>query len=235
MSKDEPSGRNVSNVGLGNHAAGEQANYQVVSDQQVHIRAHDGGTVNIITVRSNENLLETFPGLVLISVFLEDAADAEVIEDAVRAAAEQLGLDIVADSPPILGSWFKRMLARGRAEFTEERIRATIEGAVRAVELEQVEKRQAQVNATNIGAVAELIEKLNDTPAAVVQIGSLILIKEPETLVVRELTPLEQATLRDNPILLKNAQAAAAVLNSGQRGSTNVTIEQPPAAPQIAG
>jgi hypothetical protein len=189
--------------------------YTAVGDQNVHIQARDGGTVTIVTVRSNENLLETFPGLVLISVFLENAADAEEVEAAVRAAAEQLGLDIVADSPPVFGSWFKRMLARGRAEFTEERFRTAIESAMRAVELEQVEKRQAQVNATNIGAVAGLIDTLNDTPAAVVQIGSLILIKTPETLVARELTQAEQATLRDNPILLTNPAAAAAVLIPG--------------------
>lgn len=216
------------------HTLGDQT-YTLAGDQNVYINAERGGSVNIVTVRSNESLLDVFPGLVLISIYLDNAAHAEVIEAAVRAAAEQLGLDVVADSPPVFGSWFKRMLARGRAEFTEERVRAAIESAVRAVELEQVEKRQAQVNATNIGAVAGLIDKLNSTPAAVVQIGSLILIKTTETLVVRELTQAEQATLRENPVLLTNPAAAAAVLTPANDSALVVEIRQAPDIPQLAG
>lgn len=209
--------------------------YTLVGQREISIQAVDGGTINLINIRDNPNLLEIFPGLVLISVFLENTADADEIEAAVRAAADQLGLDIIADSSPLFGSWFKRLLARGKEEFTEDRVHGAIEGALRAVELEQVEKRQAQVNATNIDAVAGLIDKLNNTPAAVVQIGSLILIKTSETLVVRELTQAEQATLRDNPILLTNPDAAAAVLMPTHRAGAAVAVEQAPEVPHIAG
>lgn len=222
MANGQASGQDSSAVHLGHH-------------QSMNIYATSGGRITFNTARSSENLLEAFPDLVLISIFLEDARDAEVIEAAVRATAEQLGLDIVTDAPPVLGSWFKRILARGRAELTEEKFSAAIQSAVRALELEQVEKRQAQVNATNIDAIAGLIDKLANTPAAVVQIGSLILIKTSDRTVVRELTRFEQATLRDNPILLTSPEAAAAVFIPGHGVSTGLTVERASEAPQIAG
>jgi hypothetical protein len=173
-------------------------------------------------------------GTVPISIYLETAEHTAAIEAAVREVADQLGLDIIADEEPVLGSWFKRMIARGRAEFTEERVRTAVESAIRAVELEQVEKRQAQVNATNIGAVAGLIDKLASTPSAVIQVGSLILIKTSETLVVRELTQAEQTMLRDNPSLLTSPDAAAATLIPGWRGRAAVLVESASEMPQIA-
>ncbi|MBT2234926.1 hypothetical protein [Nonomuraea sp. NEAU-A123] len=147
-------------------------------------------------------------GIVSVSIFLEDEVDAPNIDRAVREVLDEAGYEIVNELPPELGSWFKSLFARARQEVSGAGLDEVAKKALRAVELEQLQRRQAYVNETNLNAVANLIDKLEKTPAAVILIGSILLVKTSSNTLVRELTVEELRHLEEHPELLTDAMGA---------------------------
>ncbi|GAA1505245.1 hypothetical protein GCM10009677_41940 [Sphaerisporangium rubeum] len=152
----------------------------------------------------------SFVGEVTVSIYLENEAASLEVETAVREVLKEAGLKVEIDYPPVLGSWFKRMIARANDEVAEAGLEGVVNKAARAVELDQLQRRQAEINETNLNAVANLIEKLEKTSAAVIQIGSILIVKTESELRIRELTLVELQYLESNPILRKDPAAAAA-------------------------
>jgi CspA family cold shock protein len=152
-------------------------------------------------------------GQVPVSIYLEDEAASPEIEAAVREVLQEAGLKVDFDYPPVLGSWFKRMIARADDEISGAGLDGVANKALRAVELEQLQRRQAAVNETNLNAVANLIEKLEKTRAAVIQIGSILIVKTESELRVRELTLEELRYLEANPVLRHDPAGAAAIFS----------------------
>jgi hypothetical protein len=153
-------------------------------------------------------LVSTVTSEIAVSIFLEDEDSSTEIEAAVRKVLKEAGLKVTAEFPPVLGSWFKRMIARAGDEISEAGLDEVADKALRALELEQLQLRQAEVNAKNMDAVANLIEKMDKISAAVIQIGSLLIVKSDAGLRVRELTLEEIRYLEANPSLRTNPAAA---------------------------
>jgi hypothetical protein len=61
--------------------------------------------------------------------------------------------------------------------------------ARRAVELQVLDRFQAGIDGATSDAVAKLITALDQTSGAVIQVGSVLLVKAEETIIVRQLTP----------------------------------------------
>lgn len=93
-------------------------------------------------------------------------------------------------------SWLTRQLTKLRGIPQHN-----VAEAQQALHLRMVGQLQADTDATQGDAVAKLITSLADTPHALVQIGSVLLLKTNGVLTVRNLTPLELTHLRRNPQL----------------------------------
>ncbi|MBO3744876.1 cold-shock protein [Streptosporangiaceae bacterium NEAU-GS5] len=154
-----------------------------------------------------------------VTIYLEDDADAQGMEEAVRHVLDKSELEIAVEFPPVHGSWFKRLVARVRYEAADTGLEGIGRKAIRAAELAQVDKRQAEVNATNLDAVANLIDKLEKTTAAVIQIGSVLLVKTHQGVLIRELTLDELRYLEANPRLLHSPTDAAKAFDHYQASS----------------
>jgi hypothetical protein len=66
---------------------------------------------------------------------------------------------------------------------------------------------QAQIDAAQGAAVAQLITSLENTPDAIIQIGSVLLVKADGVLAVRNLTQIELAHLERHPDLFRSPAA----------------------------
>jgi hypothetical protein len=95
--------------------------------------------------------------------------------------------------------------------------------ARRAVELQVLDRFQAGIDGVTGDAVAKLITALDQTNGAVIQVGSVLLVKVDETIVVRQLTSREMTHWQHNPGLFKDpATALAELQRANQSGSQPV-------------
>jgi Proteasomal ATPase OB N-terminal domain len=151
-----------------------------------------------------------------IQIFVEDADAGPAIEKALRQLLGELGVEEIDESPPVLGSWYKALTARLRRPAVLE----AMEETRRAIELQLLDRYQAGIDGVTGDAVAKLITALGNTKSAVVQVGSVLVVKDGETLIVRQLTVREMVHWQRNPGLFKDPAGALAELQHAAETST---------------
>ena len=153
------------------------------------------------------------PMYVPVNVYL--GTDSLVIFQDIKAKLRCL-LGCVADGgctekTPVKGSWFQELVVRFRKIRDSEATRARIEKLEHLLEVETLGKAQASIDKAEAEAASALIASLNSTDEAIIQIGSIVLVKTKNTngssVGVITLTPKQLIHLRDNPRLLRNPTA----------------------------
>ncbi|MBB5773719.1 effector-associated constant component EACC1 [Nonomuraea jabiensis] len=143
------------------------------------------------------------PRLTPVSIYLENAATSSRVEAALKELAAAFELQDTGWEPGVRGSWFRKLLLRGK-ELSNTQIAREIGGELRrGVELHGLHLAQAEVDEKKAAAVSGLIEALADQPNAAIMIGSILLLKAGGVLTVRELTQQEIAHMERNPSLLR--------------------------------
>ncbi|MFI6324811.1 hypothetical protein ACIBG8_45315 [Nonomuraea sp. NPDC050556] len=100
----------------------------------------------------------------------------------------------------------------------------------RALQLRAVDAEQAKVDDAKAEAVSKLIAAVENHPVAVLQVGSLLVVKADGVLQVRDLTPREIEHLRRNPHALVNpATVLAHLQTSVDEASSGRDLPLPPA------
>ncbi|PKW15806.1 anti-anti-sigma factor [Saccharopolyspora spinosa] len=159
-------------------------------------------------------------------IYLSDELDHQAVADAAERVVAAFGLEFAHAFPPVVGSWFGEFLIRlknsGQLPTKEEQFVKLS----RALDLRLLDRQQAEVDAAQGAAVAGLIQSLSNTPRAIVQIGSVLLVKVDEVIVVRNLTQLELAHWERNPALFRDPAAA---LQELQQATSNGAELEPTA------
>jgi hypothetical protein len=137
-----------------------------------------------------------------VSIYLEIDSGSSDVELAVVEVLELVGLDIVESKPPVIGSWFGLRFARFRKWLSSDQADEAIARIERAVQVRLVDQPQAEVDAKQAQAVAQLATSLQRQENACVQVGSLLILKVDGILAVRNLTPGEMSYLRTCPSAL---------------------------------
>lgn len=153
-------------------------------------------------------------GVLPVVVWLDSDRDKKAVQDALKSLVEVSGLEITFSGPEQVGSWFRRFGAGVRRGLSSAEAQIRFEKAERALELQVVGKRQAEVDSVQAEAVAKLLVALENTASALVQIGSILLIKVDGVPAVRNLTPRELRLLERNPSLLKDPAAILSALQN---------------------
>jgi anti-anti-sigma factor len=161
-------------------------------------------------------------------IYLADADNHEAAEAALTEVIKSFGLQISLAFQPVEASWFREFLlkVRGHGQATLP-VEAQLDKLVRALEMQALHRPQAEIDAAQGDAVAKLITALDTTPQAVVQVGSVMVVKVDETIVVRNLTQLELAHWERNPAQFRDPKAALAEL---QRATPQTDDRDPPPA-----
>jgi hypothetical protein len=121
---------------------------------------------------------------------------------------ETLGYKQRDDADVERGSIFSRGSAGSQQAVNE--LKSALAKAERALELAQLELRQAEVDSKEAQAVNALIASLDEVPRACIRVGSVLLIKYPlgtePLIIVRNLTQLELHALGRFPEIQKNPE-----------------------------
>jgi hypothetical protein len=105
----------------------------------------------------------------------------------------------------------------------------------RATELQMLDIPQSTVDANQGHAVAELRTALNGERDAVIQIGSILLVKADGVPVVRNLTQFELELLQRNPTWLTRPSRILRDLQKADRGQVPGSIHAEQARPLTGG
>jgi hypothetical protein len=157
-----------------------------------------------------------------VQIFLADAAPGPAVEEAVRAVLLISGVEDVREEQLVISSWYRSLTGLLKRAADSD---AAAE-ARRAVELQVLDRFQAGIDGVTGDAVAKLITALNQTSGAVIQVGSVLLVKVDETIVVRHLTSREMTHWQHNPGLFKDpATALAELQRANQSGPSAVSSD----------
>lgn len=125
-----------------------------------------------------------------VSMYLSDEAASAAVEAAVEATLARAGLAVVERNDPVLGSWFRK-------------IKASEVGAVaaHAVNSRLVLAQDAQVASTLLQNLGPVITALQPVKEAVVRMGTVLIVKLDDKVLVHQLTAAQQLQLDHQPEL----------------------------------
>ena len=104
----------------------------------------------------------------------------------------------------MVGSWFRRLFGTLKdASHTH-----TAQELRRAAEIQLIDRFQAGIDGATAGAVSHMIGALANTRGAVIQAGSVLLVKVDDKIIVRQLTPEQLLHWNENPGLFLDPAAA---------------------------
>jgi hypothetical protein len=155
-----------------------------------------------------EDPLELIRRTVPASVYIDVDIDHFEVERAFIGLLTAFDLEIAETFPPIRGSWFRAFTARAKKAATAPEFTSRLAKIERALELQTIHRVQAEVDSAQGAAVAKLITALGSAPNAIIQVGSVLLIKVDGVPVVRNLTQVELTHLERNPALFRDPAAA---------------------------
>ncbi|SDK69757.1 DNA-binding transcriptional activator of the SARP family [Glycomyces sambucus] len=127
-------------------------------------------------------------------VFLGDGARREEVLAAYRRVLAALGLEVTETDPPRFGSFFQRFRLAAWSDHRRTRaadLAAAVDASVGAG------PQGGQVDRDLVEAVSRLIESLRYEQEAVVQVGSILVVKHANRITQRILTPEERARLQE--------------------------------------
>lgn len=126
-----------------------------------------------------------------IAIYVSDEGSYDAVEESLFEFLDAIGIGVVAKGEPKRGSksrWFEARRERQGVD--------SLDLARRAIEMQALDKEQARIDNQQADAVAKLVTSLCDTETALIQIGSVLLLKVDGRLVVRNLTQQEMILIR---------------------------------------
>lgn len=160
-----------------------------------------------------------------VTIYISEEGPSETIESAVTQVLDSFDLGVTHRLPPVRGSWYRAFVARTKKVANSPELKARLEKVERAIEIQALHRHQAQIDSAQGDAVAKLITALGVTPNAIIQIGSVLLVKVDNVLAVRNLTQRELGYLENNPGLLREPSKALYWLQQVAEGVDS--IDQP--------
>jgi anti-sigma B factor antagonist len=160
-----------------------------------------------------------------VRIFLAESDGHREVQEAVTRLAEAMDVEVVYAFDPVVGSWYRELLARIKRSESLPSFEEQAASATRALNNQLTNKGQADIDSALAEAVSKLIASVGDRDA-VIQIGSIFFVQHSSVIAARNLTPGELLHLERNPVLLKNPAAALQHLQS---------LREPPHGSQDAG
>ena len=197
--------------------------HRLLAEAGVRFRGR-GGTADI-----HREILDAGQPEIKVQVYLADALPGPAVEQALLEVLLTSGVEDIREAPVVISSWYRSLTGLLKRAADSE---AAAE-ARRAVELQVLDRFQAGIDGVTGDAVAKLITALDQTSGAVVQVGSVLLVKANDTIIVRQLTSREMTHWQHNPGLFKDPAAALTELQRAiQSGpSTSTSVHPAPEAP----
>jgi excisionase family DNA binding protein len=155
-----------------------------------------------------------------VRIYLAVGEDPGQVELAVLDLLDAYGFEVEQLNVPIMGSWFRELWVR--AKKSAPPVEEQLIKLARSIELQGLDRPQSEVDLNQAEAVSRLLSSLAAESDALIQVGSVFLLKFDNKIIVRNLTQTELAYFNQNPALFQDPGKALQVL---QR---NWPEQQPP-------
>jgi hypothetical protein len=144
-----------------------------------------------------------------VNLFIDDGKHSTVILKTIKRFLIAFNFDIVNEHDAEISSWFKRFIAKTSNAIKEGEFEDELKKAKRALELHALQKIQSEIDKNQAEAAAGLMNALENVKAAVLHIGSILVVKNTDSegnsnTLVRTLTPKELIYLENHPEVVKN-------------------------------
>jgi hypothetical protein len=142
--------------------------------------------------------------LVPVWIYVEKTKAGPRVERSLAAVLSEAGIVALAGPPPVVGSWYRRLFGTIK-DASDTHIAQELR---RAAEIQLIDRFQAGIDGATAGAVSNMIGALANTRGAVIQAGSVLLVKVDDKIIVRQLTPEQLLHWNENPGLYLDPAAA---------------------------
>jgi hypothetical protein len=149
----------------------------------------------------NETSESADTGIVPVSIYLADDDIHEQVEIAIEQWLATANASIETRENPVIGSWFRRMVARVTGAATSPVGREALLTATHVADSHLVQAQDAYVTSTLLQNVGPVLQALQPTKDAVVRAGALLIVKVEWVVQVHQLTAAQQAILDHSPRL----------------------------------
>ncbi len=140
--------------------------------------------------------------MIAVNIYLDTEAGHEAVEEAVSLILDSIGFEIERRYPPRIASWFMSMFASAKQFLSTPEAEKQFQKLERALDMRLLLSDQAKIDSAQSDAVSKLLFALSNTQNALIQIGSVLLIKIDGVPIVRNLSQYELAYLETHPTLL---------------------------------
>lgn len=151
------------------------------------------------------------------TIYLSDGGVHAEVQEALKELLEAFDFSMVDALPALQGSWYRTFVARLTMVMNSVELTERMEKVERGIELHLLHKKQAEIDSLQGEAVAKLLTALESTPSALIQIGSVLLVKVDGVPAVRNLTQQELRYLERNPNLLRDPAGIFEALQSAKQ------------------
>ena len=148
-----------------------------------------------------------------VTIYLSNEAVHEQVQAAVENLLESSGLYIYHREEPEIGSWFRRMRARGRDTLNSHFTREAAMSAAHEAEARIVISQDATITATMMASLGPVITALHPTKDAVIRVGALLIIKVDWVVTVHQLNAAQQMELDHGSALATSPHQIISALN----------------------
>jgi hypothetical protein len=161
-----------------------------------------------------DRLTEDASALVMpVTIYLSNERIHGQVETAIEELLATAGLQIESRDDPIMGSWFRPMLATIKKAVRSPAAREATLVAAHVADTRLVLAQDAAVTATFLQNLGPVLAALQPTKDAVIRAGALLIVKVDWTLHVFQLTAAQQAKLDHQPQLARSPHEIIAALN----------------------
>lgn len=160
-----------------------------------------------------EYQLDVETSTIPVTIYLSAGENHQEVERAVEDLLATAGLRIESRDDPVIGSWFRRMLAAAKEAIHSPRGSEVTLAGVHVVDTRLVLAQDAAVTATLLQNVGPVITSLQNTKDAVIRAGALLIVKVDWTVTVLQLTAAQQAQLDHRTHLAFSPHEIVAALN----------------------
>jgi hypothetical protein len=151
-------------------------------------------------------------GVISVSIFLADEGIHEQVETAVEQWLATADVSIDAQGEPVIGSWFRWIVASWKAVTHTPVGREVLLTATHVADSRLVQGQDAYITATLLQNVGQVLQALQPTKDAVVRAGALLIVKIEGVVQVHQLTAAQQAILDHRPRLAASPAEIIAAL-----------------------
>jgi hypothetical protein len=148
-----------------------------------------------------------------ITIYLSDEEIHEEVETAVEVLLATADLQIESRDDPILGSWFRRMLATLKEVTRSPAAREATLVAAHVADTRFVLAQDAAVTATLLQNLGPVLGALQPTKDAIIRVGALLIVKVDWRVHIFQLTAAQQAILDHRPQLARSPYEIIRTLN----------------------